>query len=57
MPAQVDVNLMGTARMTQAFLPLLRRAALDNASGVGGRVLFMSSVAGSVAVPGMTGYA
>ncbi len=44
--AQLDVNVVGQLAVTQRFLPLLREAH--------GRIIFMSSVSGRVALP-MTG--
>merc|ERR1712020_35319 len=45
---QVDVNLVGTMRVTKLCLPLLKRQ--------GGRVLNVSSVAGLYAYPGLSVY-
>jgi len=45
---QVDVNLVGTMRVTKLCLPLLKRR--------GGRVLNVSSVAGLYAYPGLSVY-
>jgi NAD(P)-dependent dehydrogenase (short-subunit alcohol dehydrogenase family) len=44
-----DVNLFGPIRVTQAFMPLLRRAR--------GRVVHVSSVGGQVAIPYASPYA
>lgn len=51
---QVEVNLIGTLRVTQAFLPLL---GADRARrGSPGRIVNMSSVAGRLGLPFMGGY-
>ncbi|OWA50920.1 putative D-beta-hydroxybutyrate dehydrogenase, mitochondrial [Hypsibius exemplaris] len=44
----LDVNTLGTVRMTKKFLPLLRRSQ--------GRVVIVSSLAGCLAYPGLTAY-
>jgi NAD(P)-dependent dehydrogenase (short-subunit alcohol dehydrogenase family) len=41
--AQIEVNLIGQVAVTQAFLPALRRAR--------GRVVFVSSIGGRIALP------
>ena len=41
--AQIEINLIGQVAVTQAFLPLVRRAR--------GRVVFVSSVGGRIALP------
>ena len=46
---QLRVNVSGQVAVTQAFLPLLRRAR--------GRVVFMSSESGRVTLPGLGAYA
>jgi NAD(P)-dependent dehydrogenase (short-subunit alcohol dehydrogenase family) len=45
---QLDVNLVGQVAVTQAFLPLLRKA--------GGRIVNVSSIGGRVALPLMSPY-
>ncbi|XP_054159793.1 17-beta-hydroxysteroid dehydrogenase type 2-like [Oppia nitens] len=45
---QMDVNCLGTVRVTKAFVPLLRHCR--------GRVINMASLAGRFAIPGMVGY-
>ncbi len=52
---QLDVNLYGPIRATQAFLPLL--GADKRFSGTPGRIVNMSSVAGKMAAPFMAPYA
>lgn len=53
--AQVDVNLTGTLRVVQAFLPLL---GADRArSGPPGRIVSISSVSGRITLPFTSGYA
>lgn len=44
----MDVNWMGTVRVTKAFLPLIRAAR--------GRLVNIASLAGRVSVPGFTSY-
>jgi NAD(P)-dependent dehydrogenase (short-subunit alcohol dehydrogenase family) len=44
----VDVNLTGQVAVTQAFLPLIRRAK--------GRVVFITSIGGKIATPFMSPY-
>jgi NAD(P)-dependent dehydrogenase (short-subunit alcohol dehydrogenase family) len=46
--ALFEVNLFGALRVTQAFIPLLRRSS--------GRVVFVGSVAGLIAQPGSAAY-
>jgi len=46
---QLRVNVSGQVAVTQAFLPFLRRAR--------GRIVFMSSESGRVALPGLGAYA
>ncbi|CAG2104407.1 unnamed protein product [Medioppia subpectinata] len=46
--SQMEVNCLGTVRVTKAFLPLLRLSK--------GRVVNMASLAGRFAIPGMVGY-
>jgi len=46
---QFDVNVLGQVRVTQAFLPLLRRG--------GGRIVLMGSASGRVALPFVGPYA
>jgi hypothetical protein len=50
----LDVNLVGTHRVTRTALPLLR--AGDTAGGNAGRVVTISSVVGRYALPGLGGY-
>ncbi|MFC5366376.1 SDR family oxidoreductase [Salinirubrum litoreum] len=50
----LDVNLVGTHRVTRAALPLLR--AGETAGGNAGRVVTISSVVGRYALPGLGGY-
>jgi NAD(P)-dependent dehydrogenase (short-subunit alcohol dehydrogenase family) len=45
---QLEVNLVGQVGVTQALIPLLRRAT--------GRIVFMSSVGGRLAIPYMSPY-
>ena len=53
--AQIDVNLVGTLRVVQAFLPLL---GSDPArSGPPGRIVNISSVSGRMTLPFASGYA
>lgn len=52
---QMDINLYGPIRMTQAFLPLL--GADHVRKGPPGRIVNMSSVAGKIASPFMSPYA
>ena len=52
---QLDVNLTGALRVTQAFLPLL--GACRDASCPRGRIVNMSSVSGRFAVPFVGAYA
>lgn len=52
---QLDVNLYGPIRATQAFLPLL--GADSKFKGAPGRIVNMSSVAGRMAAPFMAPYA
>jgi len=52
---QIDINVYGPLRVTQAFLPLL---GADHARrGAPGRIVNMSSVAGKIASPFMSPYA
>ena len=44
----IDVNLTGQVAMTQAFLPLIRRAT--------GRIVFITSIGGKIATPFMSPY-
>jgi NAD(P)-dependent dehydrogenase (short-subunit alcohol dehydrogenase family) len=46
---QIDVNLVGQVAVTQAFLPLLRAGR--------GRIVFIGSIGGRVALPLIAGYA
>jgi NAD(P)-dependent dehydrogenase (short-subunit alcohol dehydrogenase family) len=46
---QIDVNLIGQVAVTQAFLPLLRAGR--------GRLVFIGSIGGRVALPLIAGYA
>lgn len=50
----LDVNVVGTHRVTRAALPLLR--AGETAGGNAGRVVTISSVVGRYALPGLGGY-
>lgn len=52
---QLDVNLYGPIRVTQAFLPML--GADKRFNGAPGRIVNMSSVAGKMASPFMAPYA
>ncbi|HET6486016.1 MAG TPA: SDR family NAD(P)-dependent oxidoreductase, partial [Spirochaetia bacterium] len=45
---QIEVNVIGTVAVTQAFLPLLRKA--------GGRIVLMGSILGRVALPFVGAY-
>lgn len=49
--AQMQVNCLGTVRVTKTFLPLLRHSNLINP-----RVVNVASLAGRFAIPGMIGY-
>lgn len=51
---QLDVNLQGTLNATQAFAPLL--GAVPGFRGMPGRIVMMSSVAGTSATPFMGAY-
>lgn len=53
--AQLDVNLTGTLRVVQAFLPLLGSA--PGRTGPPGRIVNISSVSGRVTLPFTSGYA
>ncbi len=46
---QFDVNVFGQIAVTRALLPALRRAR--NSTGGGGRIVFISSIGGRVAMP------
>ncbi|MEX1181608.1 MAG: SDR family oxidoreductase [Gemmatimonadota bacterium] len=54
---QIEINFTGQIAVTQALLPLLRRCR-DWAEGAhrGGRIVFMSSIAGRSALPFMGAY-
>jgi NAD(P)-dependent dehydrogenase (short-subunit alcohol dehydrogenase family) len=52
---QIDINLYGPIRVTQAFLPLL--GAEPSRTGDPGKIVNMSSVAGKIASPFMGPYA
>lgn len=52
---QLDINLLGAIRVTQAFLPAL--GADKNRTGKRGRIVNMSSVAGKIASPILGPYA
>ena len=55
---QLDVNVIGQIAVTQACLPLLRRARTSSRGDHrAGRIVFMSSVAGRSALPFMGAYA
>ncbi|HSK20054.1 MAG TPA: SDR family oxidoreductase [Longimicrobiales bacterium] len=55
---QLDVNVTGQIAVTQACLPLLRRArSSSKGDHRAGRIVFMSSVAGRSALPFMGAYA
>lgn len=55
MTRQLDINVTGQLRVTQAFAPLL--GADRNRTGAPGRIVNMSSVAGLQAMPMLTPYA
>ncbi|MEO1039151.1 MAG: SDR family oxidoreductase [Pseudomonadota bacterium] len=55
MERQLDINVTGQLRVTQAFVPLMIDG--DNPSGTQGRIVNMSSVAGLNAAPLVTPYA
>lgn len=49
---QMEINFIGQLAVTQAMLPLVRRARLSRQSDFrGGRIVFMSSIAGRSALP------
>lgn len=52
---QMDINVYGPIRVTQAFLPML--GADHSRAGSPGRIVNMSSVAGKIASPFMSPYA
>lgn len=52
---QMDINVYGPIRVTQAFLPML--GADHSRTGAPGRIVNMSSVAGKIASPFMSPYA
>lgn len=52
---QMDINVYGPIRVTQAFLPML--GADHSRTGTPGRIINMSSVAGKIASPFMSPYA
>lgn len=52
---QMDINVYGPIRVTQAFLPML--GADHSRQGAPGRIVNMSSVAGKIASPFMSPYA
>lgn len=52
---QFEVNVLGVVRVTQAFLPLLRRTGRER--GRPGRVVNVSSLSGRIAYPFMGPYA
>jgi NAD(P)-dependent dehydrogenase (short-subunit alcohol dehydrogenase family) len=52
---QMDINVFGPIRVTQAFLPML--GADHSRTGAPGRIVNMSSVAGKIASPFMSPYA
>lgn len=55
---QMEVNFIGQMAVTQAMLPLLRRARLSRQSDHrAGRIVFMSSIAGRSALPFTGAYA
>jgi NAD(P)-dependent dehydrogenase (short-subunit alcohol dehydrogenase family) len=55
---QLEINVTGQIAVTQALLPLLRRARTSRPDDpAAGRILFMSSVAGRSALPFMGAYA
>lgn len=55
---QLEINVTGQIAVTQALLPLLRRArASTKGDHRAGRIVFMSSVAGRSALPFMGAYA
>ena len=55
MERQLDINVTGQLRVTQAFAPLMIEG--ENPSGAQGRIVNMSSVAGLNAAPLVTPYA
>ena len=57
----MDVNYFGTVRMTQAFLPLLRKYPGGAGAGAGGRrgssrIVFNTSIAGMFGIPFVSPY-
>lgn len=55
---QFEINVIGQIVVTQACLPLLRRArAADGADGRAGRIVFMSSISGRSSLPFTGAYA
>lgn len=52
---QLNVNVLGVVRVTQAFLPLL--GAVENSSIPAGRLIQMSSVSGKITAPFVGPYA
>jgi NAD(P)-dependent dehydrogenase (short-subunit alcohol dehydrogenase family) len=55
---QLEINVTGQIAVTQALLPLLRRARTSRPDDpAAGRIVFMSSVAGRSALPFMGAYA
>lgn len=52
---QIDINVYGPIRVTQAFLPML--GADHSRQGAPGRIVNMSSIAGKIASPFMSPYA
>ncbi len=53
--AQIEINLVGTLRMVQAFLPLI--GTDGTRTGPAGRIVNISSVSGRMTLPFMSGYA
>lgn len=51
---QLNVNVLGVVRVTQAFLPLL--GAVENCSFPAGRIIQISSVSGTISAPFMGPY-
>ena len=51
--AQLELNLYGPLAVTRAFLPLLRSASSPTHSS---RLLFLSSISGRFAIPGLSSY-
>nr|WJR82371.1 short-chain dehydrogenase/reductase [Spodoptera frugiperda] len=52
----INVNLLGTMRVTSAFLPDLRQSALENASSLKPRIINIASHCGLQPLPGFAAY-